>query len=120
MSARTCSPAWTPGSGPWPAATWQRSTPATWTWPTARGIYARGLWDENGELLGTAIANYITTLNPARLILGGGVILGCPRFEGIVRRHIDEEVLRAARRDLSVERAYLGDDAGVVGAAVLE
>jgi glucokinase len=82
--------------------------------------YARDLWEENGELLGTATANYVTVLNPARLILGGGVLLGCPRLEAIVRRHIDGKVLRAAHRELTVERAFLGDDAGVIGAAVLE
>jgi glucokinase len=82
--------------------------------------YARALWEENGDLLGTATANYITTLNPARLILGGGVLLGCPRLDAIVRKHVDEKVLRAAHRGLSVEHAFLGDDAGVIGAALLE
>jgi len=37
----------------------------------AGDAYARALWDEVGELLGTAIANLVTILNPARVILGG-------------------------------------------------
>lgn len=82
--------------------------------------YARALWDEVGELLGTAVANLVTVLNPARLILGGGVLLGCPALAAIVRRVFDEKVSRSALDGLSVERAWLGDDAGVVGAAVLE
>ncbi|BDG03700.1 ROK family protein [Anaeromyxobacter oryzae] len=81
--------------------------------------YAIARWEENGELLGTAIANLVTILNPARVILGGGVILGCPNLARLVTRHFEEQVLRASARGLSVERAWLGDDAGVIGAAVL-
>jgi glucokinase len=82
--------------------------------------YARALWDEVGELLGVATANLVTLLNPARLILGGGVVLGCPALAEIMRRTFDGAVSRSATRGLTVERAGLGDDAGVVGAAVLE
>jgi glucokinase len=81
--------------------------------------YARALWEEVSRLLGTAIANLVTVLNPARLILGGGVLLGCPALVDLVRRRFDEAVSRSATKGLTVERAWLGDDAGVVGAAVL-
>jgi glucokinase len=82
--------------------------------------YAIALWDEVGELLGTATANLVTILNPARLILGGGVLLGCPALAEVVRRCFDDAVSRSATRGLSIERAWLGDDAGVIGAALLE
>jgi glucokinase len=82
--------------------------------------YAIALWDEVGDLLGTAIANLVTVLNPARLILGGGVLLGCPALAAVVRRRFDEAVSRSATRGFTIERAGLGDDAGVVGAALLE
>jgi len=82
--------------------------------------YARELWEEVGELLGTAIANLVTLLNPARLILGGGVLLGAAELAGIVRHRLDGSVSRSAARALTVERAWLGDDAGVVGAALLD
>lgn len=81
--------------------------------------YARGLWEEVGELLGTATANLVTLLNPARLILGGGVLLGSPALAHLVRARFDATVSRSATKGLTVERAWLGDDAGVVGAAVL-
>jgi glucokinase len=81
--------------------------------------YARELWAEIGELLGTAVANLCTLLNPARLVLGGGVLLGCPNLLRIVRAHLADKTLRAARQGLGVELAGLGDDAGVVGAALL-
>jgi glucokinase len=81
--------------------------------------YARALWDEVAELLGTAIAGLVTVLNPARLILGGGVLLGSQSLDQLVRRSFDVAVSVSATKGLSVEHAWLGDDAGVVGAAVL-
>ncbi len=86
----------------------------------AGDAYAVALWEEVGELLGIAIANLVTVLNPARLILGGGVLLGAPGLAALVRRHLDANVSRSAARALTVERAWLGDDAGVIGAAVLD
>ena len=82
--------------------------------------YARELWEEVAELLGTSIANLVTLLNPSRLILGGGVLLGAPALAGLVRGRLDAQVSRSALRALTVERAGLGDDAGVIGAAVLD
>lgn len=80
--------------------------------------YARALWDEIADLLGTAIANTVTLLNPARVILGGGMLLGCPRLEQLVRETYAARVSRTAVVELV--RAALGDDAGVVGAALLD
>ncbi|HSN93160.1 MAG TPA: ROK family protein [Anaeromyxobacteraceae bacterium] len=82
--------------------------------------YAVALWNEVGEMLGTSIANLATLLNPARVILGGGVLLGAVNLSALVRRHLDEKVSRTAARALTVEQAWLGDDAGVIGAALLE
>jgi len=86
----------------------------------AGDAYARELWEEVAELLGVAIANLVTLLNPARLILGGGVLLGATSLAGLVREHMDAKIARAAVGALSVERAWLGDDAGVIGAALLD
>jgi glucokinase len=85
----------------------------------AGDAWAQGLWAEVGDLLGTSIANLVTILNPARIILGGGVLLGCPALAALVTKRFDERVSRSAARGLTVERAWLGDDAGVIGAAVL-
>lgn len=85
----------------------------------AGDAYAQALWGEVGELLGTAVANLVTILNPARLILGGGVLLGCPALAELVTARFGEAVSTSATKGLTVERAWLGDDAGVIGAAVL-
>ncbi len=82
--------------------------------------YAVAFWGEVADLLGTAIANLVTLLNPARVILGGGVLLGCPALDDLVRRTFAARASRSALHGLTVEHAWLGDDAGVIGAAVLE
>jgi glucokinase len=85
----------------------------------ARGdAYAVALWDEVAELLGDAAANLATVLNPARLVFGGGVLLACPCLETRVRARLEARISASAARGLSVVRAALGDDAGVVGAAL--
>jgi glucokinase len=48
------------------------------------------------------------------------VLLGCPGLSRLVRRTFDERVSRSAVRGLTIEHAWLGDDAGVIGAALLE
>jgi predicted NBD/HSP70 family sugar kinase len=64
------------------------------------------------------ITNYVTTLNPAMVVLGGGVIEtvpslfdalvdGVPRFTTVLARSV------------RIERARLGDWSGVIGAAAL-
>jgi len=80
---------------------------------------AVALRDEIGRMLGVQIANVVTLLNPARLILGGGVLTGMP---GLKARAIDW-IRRATGRPqlarLTVLDAALGDDAGLIGAGLL-
>jgi glucokinase len=61
----------------------------------------------------------VTLLNPRRLVLGGGVLLGCPTLYEIVEWRVRNEASRSAAASLEVERAARGDEAGVVGAALL-
>jgi glucokinase len=82
--------------------------------------YAIGLWGEVADLLGTAVANATTLLNPARVILGGGMLLGCAQLLRLVRERFDAQVSASAAISLSFERAHLGDDAGVIGAALID
>jgi glucokinase len=74
---------------------------------------------EAADLLGSAIASIADLLNPERFVLGGGLV---DRLDFIVERagrRAQLDVLPAARGSFDVVRAALGDDAGVVGAAVL-
>ena len=80
---------------------------------------SRRLLDEGGQLLGIALANLVTTFNPARLLLGGGVLLGSPRMTRAAIAGIDAHATKAARTALKISTPELGEQAGVVGAALL-
>jgi glucokinase len=81
--------------------------------------YADRLWSEVSRYLGMALANAVTMLNPARLVMGGGVWQGAPE---LARRSL--EWMRASVNAPSLEGftacdSTLGDVAGVLGAAAL-
>ncbi|MHB1845073.1 MAG: ROK family protein [Deltaproteobacteria bacterium] len=81
-------------------------------------MLARELWDECARLLSVSLANYVTVLNPARVILGGGVLLTCPELRRTLVERTFELALRASRPGLQIVEARLGDDAGVVGSGL--
>ncbi|ADO75015.1 ROK family protein [Stigmatella aurantiaca] len=82
--------------------------------PGAVEIHARA-----GKMLGTAIANMVTVLNPARLILGGGVLMNCPGLRRYVVEAVQSQTSNTAREGLLIAEAELGDDSGLIGAALL-
>jgi glucokinase len=69
--------------------------------------------------LTTALANYVTLVNPRVLVLGGGVIESVPALFERVATDVPAATTRLAREVLRIERARLGDWSGVVGAAAL-
>ncbi|HZH04921.1 MAG TPA: ROK family protein [Myxococcaceae bacterium] len=82
--------------------------------PLAVDLYQRA-----AALLALAVANYVTVLNPARLILGGGVLLNCPGLRRRVAQGVEVHTARLSFRSLSIHDALLGDDSGIIGAALL-
>jgi glucokinase len=65
------------------------------------------------------LANLVTTLNPARLLLGGGVLAGSPRMMREAIAGVDAHASKQSRVALTISAPDLGDQAGVVGAALL-
>jgi glucokinase len=80
---------------------------------------ARQLHTFVGEALGLAIANVVTLLNPQVVVLGGGVLLRCPALVQHIRRVVGNRTASVAAEAVRVEIATLGDDSGLVGAALL-
>lgn len=77
------------------------------------------VFDEAAYLLGTAAANAVMLLNPAHVILVGGLthakeLLMCP-FREALRSELRPDLLES----LQVEISQLGNDAGPLGAASL-
>ncbi len=86
----------------------------------ARGDdYALELFAEIAPLLGAAIANALTLINPAMLILGGGMLSRMPIFQQHVMTTIDVAINPPASSGLKIRSALLGQNAGPLGAALL-
>lgn len=82
--------------------------------PDAREVYERA-----SNFLALAVANMVTLLNPARLILGGGVLTHCPGLRLRLVEGVQTYSTRTSREGLFVADAELGDDSGLIGAALL-
>jgi len=77
-------------------------------------------FERAGDYLGMAVANYLAIFDPSILIFGGGVsqvgdLLFKP-FEESLRKHVFHPHYLD---DLTITRAALGDDAGLLGALAL-
>jgi glucokinase len=81
--------------------------------------WARGAVQQAGDRLGVAVAILLNTLNPSVVVIGGGVAGGFDLLEAPMRRAITRHAFRETIRVARIERARLGNDAGVVGAAML-
>ncbi|MBN9682384.1 MULTISPECIES: ROK family protein [unclassified Corallococcus] len=80
----------------------------------AKEIHARA-----AHFLAVAVANYVTVLNPSRLVLGGGVLTHCPGIKRLVLEGVQQWSSRVSREGLLIADAELGDDSGIIGAALL-
>lgn len=78
--------------------------------------FAREIWVEAEQYLGMALANYVTLLNPELLVLGGGVMITVPALADALAERI-RALTTVLARGVRVERAALGDSAGIFGAA---
>jgi glucokinase len=81
----------------------------------ARSAYARA-----GEYLGIGIASFLHIFDPSIVIIGGGVsqagsLLFEPTEDSLQKHVINPHYLK----DLTITRAALGDDAGLLGALAL-
>jgi len=81
--------------------------------------YAVQLWDEVAPLLGMALANAVTLLNPAVLILGGGMISRTPLLRERMVEELRKRAVPPALDTLTIREALLGDASGAAGAALL-
>ncbi len=77
----------------------------------------RELWGEVIEYLGAGLQSTANLLNPGLIIFGGGVIAGTKRLVEEAKKVMERRAMPASVADLRVERARLGDDAIILGAA---
>ena len=96
--------------------------------PTARAIeksykaglpYAVKFWQETSVVIGLLISNAIAIINPHALLLGGGVLQGCPELLSRVLENIVANAPKTSTANLQFIKPTLHDDAGTLGAALL-
>ena len=81
---------------------------------------ARQILAEAGRWLGAGIASLVNSLDPEIVIIGGGVSqAGALLLEPATAAYHERIIAREHRDVPPVVRAHLGDDAGVIGAALL-
>ncbi|MGI8477779.1 MAG: ROK family protein [Thermomicrobiales bacterium] len=74
---------------------------------------------EAATYLGYGLASLVNFLNPRRIILGGGVIEAVDLLFTVAVGRARREALTTPAKTVDIVKAGLGDDAGVVGAALL-
>ncbi len=72
-----------------------------------------------GCYLGKAIAAACNLLNPAKVVIGGGVSLSFDLFEKSMRDTIDQYVYKNANSELTVLPTAFGNTGGIMGAAAV-
>jgi glucokinase len=80
-------------------------------------LFARRVFRETGEWLGTGIAGLINMLNPEKVILCGGMIAAGDLLFDPVRETAYDLAFEVPARRAQILPAGLGADSGVIGAA---
>ncbi len=74
---------------------------------------------DTSKMLGVKLANLVNFVNPEKIILGGGVVEQLVGFFEKVEESIRAYALEVPSSKTLIVRATLGNDAGVLGAAML-
>jgi glucokinase len=72
-----------------------------------------------GRALGVGLASLVNLLNPEVIVIGGGVIAAGEMLLEPARREMRERALMPAREAVRVVGAAFGEEAGMVGAALM-
>lgn len=80
---------------------------------------AKEIFVAMGRALGVGIATLINVLNPALVVLGGGVAAAWDAFAPAMFDELPRRCYIHREIPVRIERAQLGNDAGLVGAAYL-
>jgi glucokinase len=86
---------------------------------SAGDAIARAVLEETGVWLGVGLASAINLLNPERIVVGGGVARAGDLILDPARRTMRERAMSVPAEAAEVVPAALGNDAAVVGAALL-
>ncbi len=80
---------------------------------------AKAFWAEVARQLATALTGAVNLLNPDAVIIGGGVASAGRVLFDHLREAVKERAMAVQSRRVKILKAQLGQDAGLVGAALL-
>ena len=80
---------------------------------------ARDAIETVGRALGIGLSSLVNVLNPEVIVIGGGVIAAGEMLLEPARREMMERALAPARDAVRVVPAAFGDEAGMMGAALM-
>jgi glucokinase len=79
---------------------------------------AQAIFEKAGVYIGVAIANTLLTISPRKVVLGGGVAAAGDLLVKPIRRTVRERVFLMPADRVEILLAELGNDAGLIGAAL--
>ena len=77
------------------------------------------IWRQAGEYIGLAVSSVVNTLNPEVIVIGGGVSLAGDVLWRSIRSTVKKHAMRFLKKRIKIKKAVCGNDAGVLGAALL-
>jgi len=77
------------------------------------------VWEDLGAELGSALASVVWVVNPDIIVIGGGVAKAGDLIFDPVRRAVCGRTSEVIHRNLRIVPAALGNDAGIIGNAIL-
>jgi glucokinase len=80
--------------------------------------FAASLFQRFGHYLGLGMASMVNVLGIYTIVIGGGISRSWDLFIGEARRAFQQQSYIETARITEIKRAKLGDNAGIIGAAV--
>ncbi len=77
------------------------------------------VWNDTAAHIGVALSAVVNLLNPDAIVIGGGVANAGNVLFSRIRKTISGRAMPAQARHVKVLKAKLGNDAGLIGAAIL-
>ena len=77
------------------------------------------IWKDAGDILGVALSGVINLLSPDCIVIGGGVANAGKVLFDQVKETILKRAMTVQAKHVKIYKAALGDDAGLIGAAIL-
>jgi glucokinase len=111
--------------GPAIARRYNAQTGATLSTPEILGLAERGdsaavrVVESAALALGAAMAQLVNTLDPEKVVLGGGLGLTEGFFRSALEKSFRSHLWAKLHADIKIESASLGPDAGLIGAALV-